>query len=165
MPKPKTKGELQEACKANYKVLQDLVNSFTKEEVEKEFLHPSLNRNVRDVLAHLHHWHILFLGWYQLGMKGEKPEMPAKGFTWKTTPELNIKIWEDYQKVELSDVKVLLEKSYLQVQNLISKHSNEELFEKKRFKWTGSTSLGAYLISNTSSHYSWAIKQIKKSKK
>ena len=39
---------------------------------------------------------------------------------------------------------------------------DDELFEKKRYKWTGSTSLGAYLVSATSSHYDWAFKLIKK---
>ena len=34
--------------------------------------------------------------------------------------------------------------------------------EKKKYKWTGSTSLGAYLVSATSSHYDWAYKLIKK---
>ncbi|HOP45228.1 MAG TPA: ClbS/DfsB family four-helix bundle protein, partial [Flavobacteriales bacterium] len=38
----------------------------------------------------------------------------------------------------------------------------EELFEKKRYRWTGSTSLGAYLVSATSSHYDWALKLIQK---
>ncbi len=50
-------------------------------------------------------------------------------------------------------------------QKLIEKHSDVELFEKKRYKWTGTTSLGAYLISSTSSHYDWAIKLIKRSMK
>jgi hypothetical protein len=61
--------------------------------------------------------------------------------------------------------KTLLDASYQDIQKLIIAHTNEELFEKKRYKWTGSTSLGAYLISNTSSHYDWAIKLIKKSMK
>ncbi|MEM7107806.1 MAG: ClbS/DfsB family four-helix bundle protein [Bacteroidota bacterium] len=45
---------------------------------------------------------------------------------------------------------------------MIEEHSEEELFEKKRYKWTGTTSLAAYLISATSSHYDWALKLMKK---
>ncbi|MEL6140134.1 MAG: ClbS/DfsB family four-helix bundle protein, partial [Bacteroidota bacterium] len=33
------------------------------------------------------------------------------------------------------------------------------------YAWTGTTSLGAYLISSTSSHYDWAYKLIKRCKK
>jgi len=78
---------------------------------------------------------------------------------------LNKKIWQDYQSIELKTAKALLEKSFEQAQSLISKHTDEELFEKKKHKWTGSTSLAAYLISNTVSHYNWAIKLIKNAKK
>ncbi len=40
--------------------------------------------------------------------------------------------------------------------------SNEELFTKQYFSWTGTSSLGAYFISATSSHYDWAMKKLKK---
>ncbi|MFC1239685.1 ClbS/DfsB family four-helix bundle protein [Treponema vincentii] len=43
--------------------------------------------------------------------------------------------------------------------------SNEELFTKKVFDWTGTTSLGSYCVSATSSHYDWATKDIKKALK
>lgn len=33
-----------------------------------------------------------------------------------------------------------------------------ELFTKRLYSWTGSTSLGAYLVSSTSSHYDWGKK-------
>lgn len=143
----------------------ELVNGYSPEELNKEFPKGRLNRNIRDVLTHLHHWHILLLGWYKVGMKGGKPDMPAKGYTWKTLPDLNQIIWEDYQDTDVQKAKVLLKGSYKKVQALIDKHSEKELFEKKKYKWTGSTSLAAYLISNTSSHYDWAIKRIKKSMK
>ena len=139
------------------------MNSYSEEDVKREFPQGTLNRNIKDVLAHLHQWHLMMLVWYKIGMKGEKPDMPAKGYTWQTLPDLNKKIWEECRNIKLEEVKRLLDRSYLEAQKLIKKHSNEEIFEKKRYKWTGSTSLGAYLISNTSSHYEWAIKLIKKS--
>lgn len=165
MPKPTSKNELVDLSQTNFKKLMELVNSYSDEEIGKEFPIGPMNRNVRDVLAHLHHWHEMLLGWYRVGMKGEKPDMPAKGYTWKTLPNLNKKILEEYQNTELEAVRLMLDQSYTAVQELMNKHSTEELFEKKRYNWTGSTSLGAYLISNTSSHYDWAMKRIKKSMK
>lgn len=162
MPKPKSKKELIELSQKNYLDLLELVNSIPKHEVNKEFPKGTLNRNIRDVLAHLHAWHLMLINWYTEGMKGKKPDMPAKGYTWKTLPLLNKKIWRDYQNTDLDNIKVQLNESYNNVQMLINKHTDEELFEKKRYFWTNSTSLGAYLISNTSSHYHWAIKLIKK---
>ena len=165
MPRPKSKEELVELSRSNYKKLMELVDSYSPEQIEKEFPEGTLNRNIKDVLIHLHEWHLMMLGWYEVGMKNKKPDMPAKGYTWKTMPELNLKIWKTHKDIEFKVAKELLDKSYLQLQELTLKHNYEELFEKKRYKWTGSTSLGAYLISNTSSHYDWATKLIKKSKR
>ena len=96
-------------------------------------------------------------------MAGEKPAMPAKGYTWKTVPDLNREIWRMYKEQDLVEVKEKLDKSFQEVQQLMLSHTDEELFTKKKYNWTGSTSLGAYLISASSSHYDWAWKLIKKS--
>ncbi|WP_298537696.1 ClbS/DfsB family four-helix bundle protein [uncultured Algibacter sp.] len=165
MPRPKSKKELLELSQANYEKLLKLLGSYSNMELEKEFPPETLNRNAKDVLAHLHEWHLMMLDWYKIGMKGEKPDIPAKGYTWRTLPELNRKIWEKHKDVKFQTAKNLFDDSYKQVQRVIKEHTDEELFEKKRYKWTGSTSLGAYLISNTSSHYDWAIKLIKKAMK
>ena len=165
MPRPKTKKELLALSQANYHKLIDFVESFSETDRNKEFPAGYLNRNSTDVLAHLHHWHLMVLDWYAVGMAGKKPDMPAKGYTWKTVPDLNRIIWKKYKDAKYTGVKKLLSTSYNDIRKLIEKHSNRELFEKKKYKWTGSTSLAAYLISATSSHYDWAYKLIKKCRK
>ncbi len=162
MPRPKTKEELLSLSQLNFKMLMDFVESFNEEDQKKEFPPGTLNRNMRDVLAHLHQWHLMMLDWYKVGMAGEKPDIPAKGYTWKTTSQLNTTIQKQYSNTNLAEVKGLLQKSFKKVFALIETHTDEELFEKKRYKWTGTTSLGAYLVSATSSHYDWALKLIKK---
>ncbi len=162
MPKPKTKTELEQQCQQNFEKLLQLIDGFSREEREQSFPEGTMNRNIRDVIGHLHHWHLMFLDWYVVGMNKEQPDMPAKGFTWKMTPILNRQIWEKCQTVSFLNMLEQVKTSHGKVHQIIVKHSNEELFEKKKYKWTGSTSLGAYLISNTSSHYTWAYKLIKK---
>ncbi|MEW7289986.1 ClbS/DfsB family four-helix bundle protein [Aquimarina sp. 2304DJ70-9] len=162
MPRPKTKDELVNLSNKNYNTLLDLVTSFPEEQLNQEFPNGYLNRNIRDVLAHLHHWHLMMLDWYNIGMTGNKPDMPAKGHTWKTTPDLNREIQKKYSQTEVSVVKKALQNSFDELQKIINHHTEEELFEKRRFKWTGTTSLASYLISATSSHYDWANKLIKK---
>ena len=162
MPKPKTKIELKELSQKNYERLISFVDAFSAEAQQKEFPEGYLNRNMRDVLAHLHHWHLMMATWYEVGMQGQKPAMPAEGYTWKTTSALNREIQRKYAQTPLSEIRQLLETTHQQMHLLITQHSNDELFEKKRYHWTGSTSLGAYLISATSSHYDWAYKLIKK---
>ena len=165
MPRPKTKEELLQLSTANYNKLIDFVESFNEAEHNQEFPEGYLNRNSTDVLAHLHHWHLMVLDWYAVGMAGKKPDMPAKGYTWKTVPDLNRIIWKKYKDSNYKAIRRLLNTSYRDIQKLIEKHSDQELFEKKKYHWTGSTSLGAYLISATSSHYDWAYKLIKKASK
>ncbi|MEM6628738.1 MAG: ClbS/DfsB family four-helix bundle protein [Bacteroidota bacterium] len=163
MPKPKTKAELLIASQQNMERLLTFIQALPPNERKQEFPLGTLNRNIRDVLAHLHHWHLLMMNWYETGERGEKPEIPAPGYTWRTTPELNKEIQQKYIDVPLEKVQILLGESHQALQTLMGEHSEEELFEKKRYKWTGSTSLGAYLISATSSHYDWAYKLIRKS--
>lgn len=165
MPRPTSKSELLTRSQANYEKLIDYVEALAPKEQAAEFKPGTMNRNIRDVLAHLHHWHVMFLSWYEVGMSGEKPDMPAKGYTWKTMPDLNHWVWEKYRSTPLASAKTSLNKSFKQVQAIISRHTDEELFTKKKYKWTGSTSLGQYLVSNTSSHYDWALKLIKRGRK
>lgn len=162
MPRPKSKDELLKLSKDNFNKLIDYIDHLDKNQQNAEFNPGTMNRNIRDVLAHLHHWHLMMLEWYKVGMTGEKPDIPAKGYTWKTTPALNQWIWENYSETSLNDITPALKASYQSIRKLIESHTNDELFEKKRYKWTGSTSLGSYLVSATSSHYDWALKLIKK---
>ncbi len=163
MPRPQTKSELLELSQHNFQALTTYIDGLPESTQASDFKPGTLNRNIRDVLAHLHHWHMMMLDWYRIGMAGEKPDMPATGYTWKTVPALNQEIWAYYQHTDLATIRDLLNQSFTDLQTIIRQHSTEELFEKKRNKWTGSTSLGAYLISATSSHYAWALKLIRKS--
>ncbi|WP_420315872.1 ClbS/DfsB family four-helix bundle protein [Ekhidna sp.] len=165
MARPKTKEELLSLSQENYEKLIHLIDSYSLQEQLADFLPGTMNRNIRDVLAHLHHWHLMMLDWYSVGMTGAKPHIPAEGYTWKTTPDLNKWIWEKYRHADLNSIREKLNDSHKKVRSIVEKHSNDELFEKKRYKWTGTTSLLAYLVSATSSHYDWALKLIKKGKK
>jgi hypothetical protein len=162
MPRPTNKDELQKSSKENFDKLLLIIDSLPVARLKEEFPDEKMYRNIRDVLAHLHHWNTMVLDWYETGERGEKPAIPGEGYTWKTLPELNVKIWEKYNQVPLEEVRIFFEKSFADVYALILTRTNDELFERKRYQWTGSTSLGAYLVSCTSSHYDWAIKKIKK---
>ena len=162
MPRPKSKSELIQLSGKNFAELNQFIEGLSPEEQLRNFPEGTMNRNIRDILCHLHEWHRMFLKWYATGMAGVKPIMPAEGYTWKTSSALNHKIWEDYQETSLDTAKNMLNETHDKVFKLIEKHSEEELFEKKRYAWTGSTSLAAYLISATSSHYDWGLKLIRK---
>ncbi|MBL7938145.1 MAG: ClbS/DfsB family four-helix bundle protein [Flavobacteriales bacterium] len=160
MPRPTTKKELLAQSHAQHAALTTLIDGLSLADRERAFKPGTMNRNIRDVLGHLHHWHTLMLAWYAVGMKGGKPEMPVKGYTWATTPELNRWIHGQYMDLSLKKVRALFERSHAQVMALIEAHTDADLFTKKRYPWTGSTSLGANFVSCTSSHYDRALKLI-----
>lgn len=61
MPRPKSKTELFELSKANYGKLISFTENLAGDQLKKEFPPGTMNRNIRDVLAHLHHWHLMML--------------------------------------------------------------------------------------------------------
>ena len=165
MARPTTKEQLIQLGEENFKKLFALINSMNREEQEQTFSFEDRDRNVRDVLVHLYEWHQLLLNWVNANQSGTKANFLPEPYNWKTYPQMNIGFWEKHQLTSLEESVTLLEKSHLDVMRLISSFSNEELFANKYFPWTGTTSLGSYCISATSSHYDWAIKKIKQHKK
>jgi len=165
MARPTTKEQLIQSSEDNFKKLFALINSMTKEEQKKTFSFEDRDRNIRDVLVHLYEWHQLLLNWVASNQSGNKANFLPEPYNWKTYPQMNIGFWEKHQNTPLEKAVELLEKSHAQTTELIGSFSNEELFTNKYFSWTGTTSLGSYCVSATSSHYDWAIKKIKKHKK
>ncbi|MEL7496768.1 MAG: ClbS/DfsB family four-helix bundle protein [Planctomycetota bacterium] len=162
MPRPKTKSELLSASENGYSQLNQMLDALTPSQREATFPFEHRDRNIRDILAHLHEWHLMMLRWYQQGMDGVQPDMPAKGYSWRTTPELNAVIWAKYQNQPLKRVRKKLDTSHKAVLAIVSAHTNIELFTKRHYFWTGTTSLGAYLTSAMPSHYTWAIKLVRR---
>ena len=120
------------------------------------------DKNARDLLMHLYAWHEMFSRWYANNMAGKSVVFLPEGYSWKMTPELNAEFFSGYQGVSLAEAKKLVRESHKKVMEIAKKHSNEELFTKGYYSWTGTTSLGQYLVSASSSHYDWAVKLLKK---
>ena len=116
---------------------------------------------LKQVLAHLHAWHRLTLSWYKEGANG-KPDLPAKGFNWQQTRQLNAKLDEEFAQIDMSSVVRRLKLSHRRIMNLIAELTEKKLMQTGAFPWTGKNALIAYVAPNTFSHYRWAVKKIKK---
>lgn len=163
MPRPQNRSQLLDQMEDNFDALWAEVDGIPAESRLTEGACETWS--VKDILAHLDAWHEMFLLWEREGAAGGKPEMPAPGFTWKETPALNEAIWERTRHDDYDAVSTRLRQSYDQVRALVESYDNEDLFTKRRYKWTGSTSVGSYAVSATSSHYDWARQLIRKFKK
>lgn len=164
MSRPSTKPELLAAIDKEFETLFAVVDDVPSD--RRASPGACDDWSVKDVLTHLDAWHGMFLGWNEAGSAGAKPAMPAKGYTWAETPELNAAIWtqvrNDGWDDGWDDVVTRLAHSRAAVVEAIDAYDADELFEKKRYLWTGSTSVGSYAVSATSSHYLWATKLVRK---
>ncbi len=165
MARPTTKEELQQQSEEGFKKLFSLIDSLTSEEQEERFSFEDRDRNIRDVLVHLYEWHQLLLNWIASNEQGDRVSFLPQPYNWKTYPQMNLLFWEKHQETPLQEAKERLRRSHQACMEVISSFSNEALFTKSYFSWTGGTSLGAYCISSTSSHYDWAMKKIRKHKR
>ncbi|MEO1060474.1 MAG: ClbS/DfsB family four-helix bundle protein [Actinomycetota bacterium] len=159
MSRPTTRDELVERIETDFALLTTTVNALPSDQLTVGGVCDEWS--VKDLLAHLDAWHELFLGWEEVGSTGGSPEMPAPGLTWKDTPTLNQQIWERTRGDDLADVRARLDDSHRRIAATVARYG-DDLFEKRRYAWTGSTSVGSYAVSATTSHYDWARKLIRR---
>lgn len=175
MARPASKNDLLQAAHENYEKLWTLVDSMTEKELDEDFdfsddlkkkkAHWRRDKNLRDVLIHLYEWHQLLLTWVHSNAKGDKSGFLPEPYNWKTYGDMNMELWEKHQSTGLEQAKEMVRKSHKAVFELIQSFTDAELFTKQFFDWTGTTTLGSYCVSATSSHYDWAIKKLRAHKK
>jgi hypothetical protein len=104
----------------------------------------------------------MVMEWERAGSAGETPQIPGHGFTWAEIPALNQMIFERAQHDTWKDVTKRLRVSHGRLMALIESYDDDDLVAKRRFSWTGTTSVGSYFVSASSSHYSWASNLIRR---
>ena len=171
MSRPTSKTDLMTAAADNYRKLNALIDGLTEKELttecdfaadeKKKEAHWKRDKNLRDVLIHLYEWHQLLLSWVQANQNGEEKPFLPRPYNWKTYGEMNVFFWKKHQNTSLEDAKEMLDQSHREIMQLAETFSNEELFSKGVYKWVGGSTLGSYFVSNTSSHYDWAMKKLK----
>lgn len=171
MARATTKADLVTSANGQFEKMWKLIDTMSDERQNATFgkemakagkeAHWSRDKNLRDILVHLYEWHLLLLNWIKVNSSGEhKPFLPEP-YNWKTYPTMNVEFWKKHQHTQLTEAKAKLKESHKDVMSLIETFSNEQLFAKGVFDWTGTSTLGAYCVSATASHYDWAIKKIK----
>jgi hypothetical protein len=160
MPRAQTKEQLISYTKEEKEKLYEYLKQIKELDLEDKYVFD--NRKPKDIVAHLVAWHKLMDNWYTVGMKGEKPEIPAPGYTFKDSDELNEKLFQDYKDIGLEEILKEFEEYDKKLIGYVKKHTNEDLYTKKKYKWTGTTSIGSYMTSALSSHYVWGNELLRK---
>ncbi|MGN0348247.1 MAG: ClbS/DfsB family four-helix bundle protein [Roseburia sp.] len=171
MPRPRNKEDLMIVASSNYEKLVTLIENrtekeknicydFSTEEKKKE-AHWKRDKNLRDVLMHLHEWHLLLLAWIKNRENGSSKPFLMEGYNWKTYGAMNLVFYNRCQNVSEEEALQKFKESHRKVMEALDTFSQEELFTKTYYPWVGGSCIGSYFISTTSSHYDWAIKKMK----
>jgi hypothetical protein len=171
MSRPTTKPDLIKAANEQFEKMWKLIDSMTDDEQNSTFnfgesanrkeAHWARDNNLRDVLIHLYEWHQLLLNWVKANQSGEAKPFLLEPYNWKTYGDMNVELWKKHQNTPYDKSKEMIIESHSKVMKLIDTFSNDELFCKGSFSWTGGSTLGSYCVSVTDSHYDWAMKKIK----
>ena len=171
MARPTTKEELIEAAEGGFDTLMALLESLTPEERNGRFsfdlskekgAHWARDRNIKDVLVHIHELHQLLLNWVEDNQQGRTHAFLPDGYNWRNYGELNVKLRDKHDDTTCDQALDLFVESHKKVMALAQSFTNEQLFTKGVLPWTGNSTLGSAFISSTSSHYNWALKKIRK---
>ncbi len=175
MSRASTKQDLIASANEKFDNMWKLIDSMSEEQQNATFrfsddfnkkeAHWARDKNLRDVFVHLYEWHQLLLVWVKSNQNGEAKAFLPVPYNWKTYGQMNVNFWEKHQNTPYSSSKEILKKSHADVMKMIDTFTNEELFVKNHFSWTGTTTLGSYCVSATASHYDWALKKIRLQKK
>jgi len=163
MPRPQTKELLIAETETEYAALEKFLVSLSPEQM----IQPGAMEewSVKDVLAHLYEWQQMFFTWYETGLRGETPPMPAEGYKWNQLPALNHVIHQRYRELPLDEVLYLFRTSHQKTLAFVHARSGEELTQPGWYAWAGKHALIGFISSNCGSHYRWARTRIQKSLK
>lgn len=116
--------------------------------------------SVKDFLAHRTEWGRMMLGWLSQARAGETPAVPAEGYTWGQLNELNGEIHDRFADIRLDEAERSFTEVHDELLAVMGACSEDELFTKKYYAFTGTSDLATYFTSATGGHYRSAYKHI-----
>jgi hypothetical protein len=160
MSRPQTKTDLLVETETEYAALEQFLAGLSPTQMTA----PGAlgDWSVKDVLMHLVEWQSMFFTWYEAGLRGESPQMPAPGYKWNQLPALNHAIYLRFEGVPLEEALGQFRASHRQTLALVQALSPEDLTQPGRYAWAGKHALCGFFSSNCGSHYRWARAAMRK---
>lgn len=153
MPIPDTRDELVDLIAANFAKLQaELVVAGPR----AGSLRCVDDWSVKDLLAVRVWWTENVVDWIEAGKRGERPRLPAPGYGWSETPQLNADIVKKSRRESYRSLRNRLEIGYQRVMDTIEALDDRELLTAGVFTWAGKYPLSRWLSMNTARQYTTA---------
>lgn len=166
---PTEKSELLNVANNSFQELLALLSNTDHEILERDFEPLKANAkcttfeqgdNIRDILMHIYEWQRLQSAFVHNIRQGAPKDFIPEPYR-KDYKEMDRVNFEKHKSTSLSDALKLISASHEEMMDLMGSFTHEELFNKKVFKVTYTTTMAAYFISVTVQPYSKALKRLK----
>ena len=139
--------------------LEDLLGQIPAED---KLIEVTDGMTVKDFLAHRTEWGRMMIRWLHEAREGKTPAVPTERFRWNQLKELNAEIHDRFELMSLDQVEREFNSVHDRLFQLVQTTTEDELFTKQYYTFTGSSDLVTYLNSATASHYRSARRHIQK---
>ena len=129
-----TKQELVDDAEGAWVKLQALLSEIP---VEAKTIEVMDGMTVKDFLAHRAEWGRMAIGWYETARGGGTPDVPAPGYGWGQLKGLNAEIHDRFADIPLPEAEAGLTASHEALMAIIEGCSEDELFTKQYYSFTG----------------------------
>jgi len=154
-----TKGELLDDVVKERALLEQLLDQISEDE---KLIEVTDGMSVKDFLAHRTEWGRMAIRWYEEAKAGGAPAVPTEDYKWNQLKELNADINRRFADTPLDVVESDFADVHDRLYELIDGTTDEELFTKKYYEFTGTSDLATYLNSASASHYRSARRHVQK---
>lgn len=162
MSRPTNKSELVQLSNELFQNLMDFIFNLSEKARYQTFKTRERDKNIRDILYHLHAWHEMLLKWFLIDEEGGTPILPSPGYTWDDLDALNQTFWEDAQAFTLDHVISLIDVSHQKVILKIESLDDQALHGEGYFKWAGKAPIFRLIDAIMAHHYEWGLTTLKK---
>ena len=159
MPIPATRAQLVDAVSGSYRKLADTLQEAG---ARAGSLPCDGAWTVKDVLVVRAWWTEHVVMWIEAGLRDQKLELPAAGYGWKQTPQLNDDTVKRARRESYRSVRQRLHDGYERVMVIIEQLPDRQLLRSGAFDWAGKWPVARWISVNTATQYASARTMIRR---
>ena len=116
--------------------------------------------SVKDVIAHIMEWEAMFFPWYEASLRGETPEVPGPGLTWKDLKVVNQRIYEKHCARPLAEILADFRAVHQRLEDTVLAMTPEQREKPGVYSFTGGGSIIDWMNAYAA-HDLWAKREIR----